>query len=109
MFHLRLRELRKEKKLNQQCLALELHISQATVSAYETGERVPELNTLLAMCDYFHVSLDYLLGLSSSRKPLDLGLTDGEKELIGRFRTLSHGQQACVMAYVEGISCREPS
>lgn len=59
---LRLKELRMARNMTQQRLAMELSMSQNTVSRYETGEREPGLAELIRIADYFNVSVDYLLG-----------------------------------------------
>lgn len=58
----RLRELRERNHLTQAQLARELNISQNTISRYETGERRAGYDELILIADYFHVSIDYLLG-----------------------------------------------
>ena len=62
----RLKELRKAKKLSQLKLALDLNMSQNTISRYETGEREADYATLILIADYFDISLDYLLGRTDS-------------------------------------------
>ena len=61
---LRLKELREQRRLNQEGLAMELNVSQSTISAYEIGERTPDLETLISIANFFSVSLDYITGLS---------------------------------------------
>lgn len=58
---MRLRELRKQRKISQVKLALDLSMNQNTISRYETGEREADYATLIAFADYFNVSIDYLL------------------------------------------------
>lgn len=58
----RLRELRKNRKISQLKLALDLNMNQNTISRYETMEREADYETLIRFADYFSVSLDYLLG-----------------------------------------------
>lgn len=58
---MRLKEIRKSKKISQLKLALDLHTTQNTISRYETGEREPGIKELIAIADYFNVSVDYLL------------------------------------------------
>lgn len=41
---------------------MDLNLNQNSISRYETGEREADYATLIALADYFHVSLDYLLG-----------------------------------------------
>lgn len=58
---MRLKELRIQHNITQLKLAMDLNISQNTVSRYETGERQMGYETLIAIADYFDVSVDYLL------------------------------------------------
>lgn len=64
---MRLKELRKEKNITQIKLAMDLNMSQNTISRYETGERQAGYDELIKIADYFNVSIDYLLGRSNER------------------------------------------
>ncbi len=61
VFMKRLRELRETRGISQLRLAMDLSLNQNTISRYETGEREADYKTLIALADYFHVSVDYLL------------------------------------------------
>lgn len=52
--------LRKLQGLSQAQLAYALHISPSTVGMYEQGRREPDLNTVVAMAQLLHTSVDYL-------------------------------------------------
>ncbi len=58
----RLKELREKRRISQVRLAIELDLNQNSVSRYENGVREADYQTLLAIADYFNVSLDYLFG-----------------------------------------------
>ena len=58
----RLQKLRKMRNISQLKLALDLNMNQNSISRYETGEREADYATLIAIADYFGVSVDYLLG-----------------------------------------------
>ena len=58
---MRLREIRKSRNISQLKLAMDLNLSQNTISRYETGEREPGIAELILFSDYFKVSIDYLL------------------------------------------------
>lgn len=58
----RLKELRETRHLSQVRLALDLNLSQNSISRYENLEREAGYDILIMLADYFHVSLDYLLG-----------------------------------------------
>lgn len=56
-----LKEIRKKKNINQLKLAFDLAISREAISHYENGNRNPSLEMLIALSDYFNVSIDYLI------------------------------------------------
>ena len=58
---MRLKELRRERRLSQLRLAMELGMNQNSISRYETGEREPGIVELIKIADYFNISIDYLL------------------------------------------------
>lgn len=58
---MRLKELRKKRNITQLKLAMDLGMNQNAISRYETGEREADYKTLIALADYFGVSIDYLL------------------------------------------------
>ena len=59
---MRLKYLRKKKGISQLKLAMDLSLSQNSISRYENLEREADYATLIKFADYFDVSLDYLLG-----------------------------------------------
>lgn len=56
-----LKQIRKEKNLNQQKVAIDLNISREALSHYENGKREPSLSMLIKMSEYFNVSINYLI------------------------------------------------
>lgn len=63
----RLKELRKERKLTQIGLQIATGIDQSLLSKYERGERLPPTEALIVLSDFYHVSIDYILGRSDIR------------------------------------------
>lgn len=59
---MRIQELRKARRITQLKMALDLDMSQNTISRYESGEREPGIAELIRIADYFRVSIDYLVG-----------------------------------------------
>ncbi len=104
---LRLKELREQLRLNQEGLAVKLNVSQSTISAYEVGERMPDLETLIAIADFFHVSLDYLAGLSDVKQQIrQSDLTADELEYLYTYRQLSNTDKEKVKSYIDGLQSR---
>ncbi len=53
--------LRKKSGISQEQLAEQLHVSRQAISKWETGQSVPEGDKLLAISNYFNVTIDYLM------------------------------------------------
>ncbi len=66
-----LQYLRKRDKVTQEGLAETLGVSRQSVSKWETGEAYPETEKIIALCDFFRVSMDDLLrgNVTSPQEP----------------------------------------
>lgn len=73
-----LRELRRGRGLTQQQIAEEFGVTVRTVSRWETGSNLPDIDLLLLLADYYEVDLKELL--SGSRK--DETMEDEMKETV---------------------------
>ena len=58
------KKVRLEKGLTQKQVAAALGITEQAYQRYEYGKTVPSALVLIALADYFDVSLDYLVGRS---------------------------------------------
>lgn len=58
----RIRDLREDLDLRQIDVAKATGIDQKTLSNYETGKTNPDSYALIKLADFFHVSIDYLVG-----------------------------------------------
>ena len=59
----RVRALREDHDMNQTALANAVNMTQRKISYIECGKYEPSLDDIVALCRFFHVSADYLLGL----------------------------------------------
>lgn len=64
LFASRLKELRTAKGLSQKELGVAIGTTYSAVSYWEKGINEPKISYVIALCKYFEVSADYLLGLS---------------------------------------------
>lgn len=64
-FSERLVLLRKSHNLTQKQLAADIQLSELAIQHYEAQRRKPAFDILIALVDYFDVSLDYLVGRSN--------------------------------------------
>ena len=67
-FEEKLLELRKEKNMSQEDLANELIVSRQSISKWEIGTSMPDIQNLIRLSELFDVSLDYLLKDHVARK-----------------------------------------
>lgn len=78
----KLKSLRIEKKLTQKQVADRIGLAISAVSSYESGTRYPSYDVLVKLARIFHVSTDYLLGITDTRTIDVTGLNDNEIELV---------------------------
>ena len=64
----RVKELRLEHGLTQDKLGKIIGVKNFSIYSYEKGRACPEMKSLVAMADYFDVSLDYLAGRTDKRE-----------------------------------------
>ena len=62
-------KLKTERNILQKDIAKSIGVSLRAYQRYEHGEREPSMSTLIALADYFNVSLDYLTGRSDDPTP----------------------------------------
>ena len=90
MFKDNLISLRKMNHLSQEELAEKLGISRQTLSKYETGESVPDIEKCKVIADYFEVSIDDLV--NHSEKETGLLVPPKGKHLFGMVKMGDKGQ-----------------
>lgn len=103
----RIAYLRKEKGMSQIALSLKLNVSQKMISAYETGKSEPSIETLKALADIFNTSVDFIIGYSNIRQPVDrivqTELSKQECELLNGFRSLDEKQSLVALGVILGL------
>ena len=60
-FHEKLQKLRANANLTQEELAEKLYVSRAAISKWESGRGYPSIDSLRAIADFFHVTVDHLI------------------------------------------------
>lgn len=105
-----LSELRLDNKLKQKDVAKFLNVSIATISHYETGVNVPDLETLVRIADFYGVSADYLLGririnvdykVMFIKVRLPNGQSTTMEDVMMKFMKLSDESQAAVIKLID--------
>ena len=68
MKYQRLRDLREDADLTQRQVGEAINVPQRTYAYYESGQRMLPPQVLCALADFYHVSVDYLLGRTEKRE-----------------------------------------
>ena len=72
-FNEKLQKLRTNENLTQEELAEKLYVSRAAISKWESGRGYPSIDSLKAIAEYFHITIDELIG---SEEIVDLAEQD---------------------------------
>lgn len=70
IFASRIKSLRAEKGVSQSALASFLGVTKTQISDIENAKTLTSIERLIALADYFDVSLDYLVGRSDNPQRL---------------------------------------
>ncbi len=93
MFKDNLVELRKIHDMSQEELADKIGVSRQTLSKYETGESLPDIEKCKLIADVFGVSIDDLLNYDSrSSESLGLAVPPKGKHIFGIVKVGDKGQ-----------------
>ena len=106
-----LAELRQDRGLTQSELGKVISVTSGTISNYEHGFHLPDLEKLVLLADYFGVSTDYLLGRISSNLPIDVlqkALTDGTpvSDVIHSLFQLPPDRQRAILLVISDMAFR---
>lgn len=66
----RLKSLRQSHNLTQKQMAIKFDMTERAYQRYEGNQSTPHYNTLIALADYFDVSIDFLVGRSDDPRRL---------------------------------------
>ena len=100
----RLKKLREAKGLTQLRLAMELNVSQETISGYEIGKAVPPAEMLIKLADALDSSVDYILGRTDIKSTLRASeLNEQEAEILAILRKQPQDKRTFVYDMIKGL------
>ena len=106
-----LKLLRTINNISQEDLAEEIHLSRSTYSTYETGTKVPDLQTIDALAGFYNVGFDSLAGYDLSGGLLYRIYFEQEDpelvELLNSYENLSISSKNIVMERLDTLLERE--
>lgn len=102
-----LKKLRNEYGISQQRLADAIHVSQPSINKYENHKIEPDIEILKRMADYFNTSIDFIVGHTEIRRPIEhteaYHLNPSEAELITRYRALKDSEKNCITTMMKTL------
>ena len=87
-----LKKLRQQYGISQEKLALEFYTTQQAIYKYEAGLSQPDVQRMIEFSDFFHTSVDYMIGHTNDPRPYPSdapdNLTPDEFLLVETYRVL---------------------
>lgn len=84
----RLKNIRENNEISQRQLANRLNISKSNYSRWETGEQIIPLKRLNQISNYYHINMDYIIGISKFKYTVKEINELNKKEIGKRIREI---------------------
>lgn len=92
-----LKLIRNSRGISQQTLANAIGTTQQSVNMYENHKIEPDISTLIALADYFDVTVDYLIGRTDENNQ---PLCDSDS-LLSKYSRLNKAEKICIDTLVD--------
>lgn len=104
----RIRELRKNRGMNQEALASFIGVSQQTISKIERNTDSLSVDILIRLSDQFNVTTDYLLGLSDEKRNISTERRVRDKleeyhDFVGEYEKLNEYNKKAVVEIIKAL------
>ena len=112
----RLKQLMDDRNITQRQISKELNIAVTTLNGYANDYREPDFLTLSLLANYFNVSADYLLGISTVPIMSDIAGNHDAQRLLYFYQCLSPEmksllieQAKLLLKFGSPMACRNPA
>lgn len=95
----RLKDLRKRHSVSQIDLGKSLSFGPSAISSYETANHEPSYDILIKICDYFSVSVDYILG-----HDITSVYSTEEVRLLEKYRELNDSDKQIISRILDSLT-----
>ncbi len=97
---IKLYELRTEKELSQREMAKKMQVSQATYNNWENEKTQPSIEQLIALAEFFGVSIDYLVGRTGEEF---LSMLPAENDILSSYLSLDEETKKAIKQIFQKI------
>ena len=105
-----IKELKIKKDIYQLKLAMDLGLTQETISSYERNIISPSVDSLIKLADYFNTNIDYILCRTKYDLPIDQikpnNISESDFKLLSKISKLSKNDQIKVEAFIDGLNSK---
>ena len=104
-----LRKIREKRHKNQLNVALEVGVTQESISMYESGVGYPSATVLIKLAKYLETSTDYLLGLTDDDTPIKYitkNLSEQDIALLEKVTYLATQDQHRLIGYADSLNAK---
>jgi transcriptional regulator with XRE-family HTH domain len=103
----RLRELRLRRNISQEEVARHIGITRSAYSHYEINNRQPVYETLIKLAAYFDVSLDYMIGGTTSKHKTETSDAQDTREIMQLLRHMDQEQRKTSIRLLNELMTRQ--
>ena len=96
-----LKSLREDAGVTQKAVAEAIGVSQQSINKYENHNIEPDIETLIRLAQFFHCTVDHLVGYCHEDIQTEQDLTGEEIKLLYDYRGLAQSQKTAVKAIIE--------
>ena len=99
-------QLKRERDINDRQFALASNIPYSTVRGWTYQNKLPDLEGLIKIADFFEISTDYLLGRSNDVGIIqtNANLMPFQNKLLSVVSTLNHDDQYQVLGFAQALA-----
>ena len=102
-----LKKIIDSKQISMVKLAMNSKISDSTIKAYISGQKIPSLPTLVSIADYLNCNIDYLLDRTNNPIKIDdissINKNEEVNQLFQNIMSLPNDKRNLVIGYVQGL------
>lgn len=100
---MKLKEFRKKMGVNQKDIAKKIGVTDKTYANYENGNTEPNIQTIIKLADYFHITTDELLE-RKEKNIIDKGMLNNlELDIIDKMQQLDRDNQIRLQTYTYAL------
>lgn len=98
-------QLKRERDINDRQFAIASNIPYSTVRGWTYQKKLPDLEGLVKIADYFEVSTDYLLGRSNDVGIIETNanLTQDQRELLSLYNKMSFQDKNQLLGFAKAL------